>query len=108
MDAVVTGSTIGEIVSSLAVVSAETDMVDFEARSGSKSSTSFFVILPPGPDPAILERVIPRSSAMRRAIGVANIRPVAGSLETCVVSWNCSGSLLGPGSSILESTVAVV
>ena len=72
-------------------------MVGFEARFGSNSSTSFFVILPPGPDPAILERLIPRSSAMRRAIGVASIRPVLGSLETCVVSWNCLGSLLSSG-----------
>ena len=45
---------------------------------------------------------------MRRAIGVASIRPIAGSLEIGGGSWNCSGSRLSSGSSILGSIVAVV
>jgi hypothetical protein len=90
------------------VVSNETGEVDCEERSGSYSSTSFFVILPPGPEPDTLARLMRRSSAMRRAIGVASIRPVDGPLMTSVVSWNCSGSSAGSESSVSESLMAVV
>jgi len=86
MDGAGSGSTFVVTVSLGIVVSNETGIVDCEERSGSYSSRSFFVILPPGPEPDTLARLMPRSSAMRRAIGVASIRPLGGPLVTSAVS----------------------
>ena len=82
MDGIASGSTL-EVTVSLEICGSDgIGTVDWEERFGSNSSTSFFVILPPGPDPDMLEMFMPSSSAMRRAIGVANIRPPEGALLT--------------------------
>ena len=65
------------------------------------------MILPSGPEPLILDRGIPRSSAIFLAMGDANIRSPAGSsvLES-PLGFDSDGSVFGAGCSGLEGSGA--
>ena len=69
----------------------------FSLLESSKFSTSVLVILPFGPDPEILDKEIPLSSAYFLAMGDAMIVEFSGVLSTCGVGCLSSTSTTSSG-----------